>query len=561
MILALALSAFAADEALPSAVVLDAMAAELARAGELRLPEAPKLYHARYHALLLDQVDAHASFGALIASDDAPFRAVGVELRVGDPTFDNTGFGGWQNGFAFAGIPARPTPRAIRDDLWRLTDRAYKQAVEQYGRKKAQIEQPPDHPGDYVVPQKVIRDLGGDQASLADPLVDLAVALSAAGARAPRAVERSEAWVGHEAGRHLIVDTEGSRIVTPTSEVTIRAAVHVRAADGELLTDARIWSVQEAAQLPARDGMVAEAEAMVASLIAAADRPTLDDEYVGPVVFEGDAAVDLFRWLLVPQLEGTPPEVPFDTWFGSLGDSGSSVRIGRRVLPPGWTVVDDPSIEPTSPASFTVDLEGVEAQRVALVTDGIVRGLVMSLTPRKEIRTSNGHARGLPGNRASGRVAELEVTPAKAVSAKKLDRAALTTAKAYGRDWWFVVRRLQEPAVFALDQGGWFDTANGALPPPVVIVKRFADGREEVLRGAAFAGVSRLVLRDLVAAGGPVTGVWMASGQGASETGLGPTEGLATWARVPSVLVGELELVPRPSDPNDVPVLPLPVGP
>jgi hypothetical protein len=30
---------------------------------------------------------------------------------------------------------------------------------------------------------------------------------------------------------------------------------------------------------------------------------------------------------------------------------------------------------------------------------------------------------------------------------------------------------------------------------------------------------------------------------------------------VPAVLVGELELVPRPSDPNDVPVLALPVAP
>ena len=556
----LALAAFGAESP-PSDVVLDAMAAELGRAGDLSLPGAPKLYHARYHALLLDQVDAHASFGALVSSDDAPFRAVGVELRVGTPAFDNTGFGGWQNGFGFGWIPARPTPEAIRDDLWRLTDRSYKQAVEQYGRKQAQIEQPPDHPGDYVVPAKVIRDLGGAAAAPAPSLVELAVALSAAGARAPRAVELSEAWVGHEAGRHLIVDTEGSRIVTPTSEVSIRVGAHVRAADGELLTDERLWSVQQVGQLPDKASMVAETDAMVAALVAAAERPSLDDEYVGPVMFEGDAAIDLFRWLLVPQLEGTPPEVPFDTWFGSLGDTGSSVRIGRRVLPPGWSVYDDPSIAPESPASFAVDLEGVEAQRVDLVTDGIVRGLVMSLTPRKEIRASNGHARGLPGNRASGRTAELVVTPAKAMSAKKLDRAALTTAKAYGRDWWFVVRRLQEPAIFALNEGGWFDTTSGALPPPVVLVKRHADGSEEVLRGASFAGVSRLVLRDLVAAGAPVTGAWMASSGGASETGLGPTEGIATWARVPAVLVGELELVPRPSDPNDVPVLALPVAP
>lgn len=559
--IALLAAAYAAD--LPSDTVLDALSAELTRAPELKLPDAPKLYHARYHALLLDQVDVHASLGALVSSDDAPLRAVGVELRVGDASYDNTGFGGWQNGFSLGWMPMRPTEASIRDDLWRLTDRAYKQAVEQYGRKRSQVEPSPDRPPDYAPGATLVKDLGTAAASPSAPLVDLAVGLSGATAKGPEgagAIERMEAWVGHEAGRHAIVDNTGSRIVTPQSEVSIRVGAHVRAKDGELLTDERLWSTREVGQLPAKDAMIAEASAMTAALLAASAAPKLDDEYVGPVVFEGDAAVDLFRWLLVPQLEGTPAEVPFETWFGGLGDRGNSVRMGRRVLPPGWTVVDDPTFTPTSPASYTIDVEGIPAQRVDLVTDGIVRGLVMSATPREEIRASNGHARGMPGRRASGRVAELVVTPAKALSAKKLDRAAATTARAYGRDWWFVVRRLQEPAVMALDSGGWFDVTENPLPPPVALVRRYADGREEIVRGANFAGVSRLVLRDLVA-GAPVEGAWMASSEGPTETGLGPTEGLATWARVPSVLVGELELVPRQSDPNDVPVLPLPQRP
>jgi hypothetical protein len=538
----------------------DAVRAELDRAKTgLALPEAPPVYHLRYHLMMLDQVDAHAAFGALVESGDAPWNGVGVEVRVGTPAFDNSNFGGWQTGFSSAGIGRTATSRSTGLATWRMTDAAYKEAVEQYARKQAQFQAPPDYPGDYTLVGEGARFEAeiprvGDRAALEA----IARALSARMTVDPR-VSRADAWVGHEAGRHLILDTEGADVTRPVAETTLRAAVHLRLDDGQLLTDQRLWTVRTLADLPPLAEMEAEVEGMARALVAVADAPSLEDEYVGPVLLRGTAATDLFRWLLAPQLEGTPGEIPFDTWLGDLGSASDPVRVGRRVLPDGWSVVDDPTAHPEHPAAFTHDTEGTPAQRVEVVEDGIVRAVLMSRTPRTGVSASNGHARNLPGSRMVAHVADWTVSPPRHQSERKLLKRALKEAAGYGRDWVIVIDRLQEPSV---RQGGGMSFSFGAdeapaLPAPVSVKRVYADGREEVLRGAAFASVARFVLRDIVAAGPSVEASYMLSGSG-YHGWLGPTEGFPTRIEAPSVLIGEMELVPSPGDPREAPTLPAP---
>jgi hypothetical protein len=305
--------------------------------------------------------------------------------------------------------------------------------------------------------------------------------------------------------------------------------------------------------------MEQEVARMRATLVALSTSPALDDEYVGPVVFEGAAARDLFRYALVDQLEGTPPEIPFDSWFGELGESGDPVRIGRRVLPMGWTVTDDPRSVPEHPGSFQYDAEGTASEAIALVEDGIARTLAMSRVPRRGLTETNGHGRSHVGRRASGRLSLTTVEPDRKRSETAVYKAAQKLARAYGRDWIFVVRRLQEPAVLGLSDEGRFEDSDQAvvLPPPVAIVRRYADGREEPLRGAAFAGVHRWVLRDIVAAGPVGHSDYMAPASG-GYAGLGPTEGMPSRMTAPDVLVGEMELVPAPGDPRAIAALPPP---
>lgn len=558
MIAWLAATALAADGTAPDAQALeDVLAGAIERyRGGLELPEAPEIYHLRYQLLELGQVDVQASMGSIISTGRDMTHALGVEIRVGEPAFDNTGFGGWQNGFVRAVLPEVLTPESVAVEAWRSTDRAYKEAVEQYARKAAQFTPPPDWPGDYTLTGAVTAD-GGVGVPEATPDRLKALAKSLSGAMSDPRLVRAEVYVGHEAGFLLTVDSEGSRVRAPLAETTIRALAQVRASDGALITDQRLWTVRGVEDLPDDRELIAAVDQMEQGLLSLIDAPSLDEEYVGPVLFEGTAATDLYRYLLVQQLEGTPAEIPFDSWFGELGAFHDPVRIGRRVLPEGWTVVDDPQRLPKHPGAYRWDQEGTPAQRIELVDDGIVRTLAMSRVPRRGLEQTNGHARGFVGQRAEGRLSQFDVTPDRAVSDAKLHKLAIKTAKAYGRDSYLVVRRLQEPCVMGLGTDLWFDEDETPLPPPVQLVRRHLDGTEEVLRGAAFAGVERWLLRDVVAAGGSVEADFMAPLQG-GYGGQAPTEGIASHVRAPSVLVGEVELVPVPGDPRELPALPPP---
>lgn len=539
-----ALAAPTVDEA----ELVDALVLEMDRAkAELALGDSPEIYHLRYKLMTLEQVDVGAEFGGLLYADEAPYTGLGVEIRIGEPSWDNTGFGGWQDGFRLKSLPGWPTADAVRLDAWRLTDRAFKDAVEQYSRKQAQAVVPPDYPGDYTLTGASVHDGGRPTLGDRDALVSLAQSLSM---EMSSDLELGRVYIGHEAGSVWLVDTEGSRVRLPVAETTVRAVAHLTDERGLRLTDARLWTVREAGELPDAEQMRAEVREMTADLHALAKAPTLKDEYVGPVLFEGAAAGDLFRYVLLSQLEGTPAEIPFDTFVGDIAQQGSGARMLRRVLPPGWTVHDDPTSVPSHPGSFTHDWEGTPAQSVRLVEDGIVRGLVMSRVPRSGADGTNGHARGGLARRAIGKTSLTTVTPAKALPEAKLRKLALRASAAYGRDHVIVVRRLQHPGIRLLEDDDFFGEGP-TLPPPVEVIRLYADGREERVKGAVFSQVQRWVLRDIAAAGRPVVHDFLSSFDG-DDSLMGPTQGTPCRLVVPSVLVGELELLPASADPSSV---------
>jgi TldD protein len=540
---------------------VEAVAAELRAArDELALPDSPSAYHLRAVITRGDSVRVVASAGGLVEQAQWPTSGMGVEVRVGDPTFDNTGLSGvWgylSQGFVYADLPIRGEPAqgglAARMATWRATDTGFKDAVENYARKQAQVVLPPDHPGDFQVLPAAAADLGDAAIGDLDALTQLALALSQGWAAQP-GLDDAVVIIGHEAGERWVIDTDGTRVRRPVEETAVAALIRARAPDGMVLEESRRWIVRSPADLEPRV-MAAELSQMTADLLSLRDAATLQEEYVGPVLFEAAAAADLFRYLLGDQLLGTPPPADFETFLGSLPAGQANARLQRRVLPPGWRVTDDPTRLPGHPGGYTWDDEGAPAEAVTLVEDGIVRDLVMSRVPRRGLDGTNGHARSTAGSRAEARLSLTTVTPPRALGEAALHKAALRTAAAYGRDWYLLVRRLRDPAVMMYHTPLYVDASELPLPPPVEVVRVYADGRQERLRGAAFSQVDRYVLRDVIAAGkGAAVDYFAAFELGSYPSD--PVSGLAAQIVAPAVVVGEMELVPRPGDPADVAVL------
>jgi hypothetical protein len=195
---------------------------------------------------------------------------------------------------------------------------------------------------------------------------------------------------------------------------------------------------------------------------------------------------------------------------------------------------------------------------VQLVTDGIVTDLLMSRVPRKGMQGTNGHGFGGLSARAVGKSTMTTVRPPRAASGTALVKRGLKISAAYGHDYVLVVRRLQDPSTLGVgDPDAWKRRGGASIPSPVAVRRVYADGREEVLRGARFVAVERWALRDIVAAGRVVTSDYLTSLDG-DDSGLGPTGGRPCRMVAPAVLIGELELVSEPADPSMVPVIAAP---
>jgi len=233
------------------------------------------------------------------------------------------------------------------------------------------------------------------------------------------------------------------------------------------------------------------------------------------VLFEGLAAGQIVRQLLAEQLVGTPAPKTASAGSDEHGQSSELAnKLGLKVTASMISISDDPLLE-TGPGkqpligAYRADDEGVAAQRVSLVEHGILKSLLMSRTPRKEIAHSNGHARAPRFAPPHVHIANLIVTahvagqPRKALladmqKASKRDAGGLET---------YVVRLLEDSTVASADDdmAGLFSFAMGGRggPPPVrpLVVYRVRNGKEELVRGLTLEGLMPRSLKEITAVG------------------------------------------------------------
>lgn len=547
--------------ALAAPAVEEAAQAELTRALTLTLPDARSPSLVVYDVLDGDVVEAFGEQGALVSSSTDRYRNLRAEVRVGDPTLDSSNFQafGEPNGVIQRRLPVEDSVLALRREIWLATDLAYKHAVEQYSRKvAARRDDPSPKPPDWAPAPAVVAEVPAPAVTSADPaaLAALVQRLSGELARFP-GVEVSQAIARDWQGRRLVLSSEGTRLWTPTGYTVVRVEGTVRMPDGSSQLDSRSWVVRSLADLPPEAEMTAAVNELGTWLEGLKAAP-VEEDYLGPVLFEGPAAVELFSQLLAAELSGTPPEEEDGGRFGSMGGKPPTARLGRRVLPVGWSVVDDATTQEPILGKYAYDQEGVAPRRVELVKDGVVRDLLMSRVPRKDLGASTGHGRSLGGDRRAAVPAAVTVTARRTMSDSKLEKLALRLAAQTGRDYVLVVRRLTPPALVEdLEIGFAGEGPLSGLTPPYEAWRLYADGHTQPVRSVKFSGVDRRALRDIAGAADGDGPVDLLDGPvGAARYQIGPTGGFPVTWDVPSVLITELELVGAAS--GEPRVLPIP---
>ncbi|MEO8131405.1 MAG: metallopeptidase TldD-related protein, partial [Bryobacteraceae bacterium] len=459
----------------------------------------------------------------------------------------------------------------LRHSLWLSTDRAYKAAVEAIARKRAalkNITQSQDLP-DFWKAQPYQRILPVVHQNVDAPKWTSRVRdFSAIFNRYPEVLGSSVQFSALQS-THYMLNSEGTTIRIPDAIFFLQARGAGQAPDGMTVRDAIVLQSLDAGKLPSEADMQ-KAVTDVAEHVKALTAAPAGEAYSGPVLVEGIASAQIFAELLggnlhVPRKPISEPgrNVPF---FASELEG----RIGSRILPEFLTVVDDPTQSSFNGVplfgQYEVDEEGVVPKPLTIVEKGKLQNLLLTRQPVKGFDGSNGHAR-LPGSSGArtGAFSNLFVRSSESVKGDELRKRLIEMCKQRNKPYGLIVRKMDYPSSAAIDEVRRIMTgisqSGGSSKPvsiPLLVYRIYPDGKEELVRGLRFRGLSVRSLKDIMAVS-EETFSFNVMGNLAPFALMG-AGGYVTAESVvaPSMLFDDLELEKPSDDQPKLPVVPPP---
>jgi TldD protein len=469
-----------------SDVVLRALREEMDRSkAKLKLDNVPAPYYIEYRVTEIDQFEANAIFGALRSQQRDHGRLLRVVVRVGDykqDSFFGTGEG------AVDLVSSDDDVYAIRHRIWLATDRAYKSATEALSAKQAALKQlKVDEPVDDFAkasPVESIEPLAHFASSDFTPWTHLLEEASAQ-YRTDKDLEFFESSLRFTVENRYFLNSEGTVSRSGRAHYAISVAGSTQAADGMLLQRSHGDQANDLKDLPTREQFLKTTATILETLKLLRDAPVVDEEYRGPVLFSNDAAATVITELVEPNVLGGKPKLGENA--RTTGKWSSSYKA--RVLPEFVNVYDDPTISTISGkplfGSYTLDDEGVKAQRVSLIEKGQLISYLIGRQPIRDFPVSNGHGR-------AGATAVPSPHPGNLIL-QSVDPQPDAGLKG---------RLIELCKKRDLPYGMYVETMGPGLQPRLLYRIWVKDGREELVRGGVFGDLDVRSLRsDLIAAG------------------------------------------------------------
>ncbi|MBI4349958.1 MAG: hypothetical protein HY550_00820 [Elusimicrobia bacterium] len=525
--------------------VFSAMRDELSRSmKKLDMDGLGKPYFLSYQVGDGHSFSVTAGFGAVESVNSSAYRRLKVDLRAGTPKLDNSNYAPnmWEGYRAETdwNISLTDDYDALRFAVWAATDKAYKKALETLSKKKAFVESKNmEELYDDMTPQapyELFRPFAAERLDEALWRENIRK-VSAVFLKYPE-VKSSSVRLSFASGGVRYLNSEGSAYSQPSCAGTVSLAVSGYAQDGFRLKASHADNFCLAKDAPSLEKLLARADELGRDLARMSKSEPIK-AYIGPVLFEDDAAGKFFETLLVNNVSN-----PREVWTEKSRWSSETVyrragelveRLGMRVTSPFLSVVDDPAARyhegvPLS-GFYEVDDEGVPARKVKLVSRGKLTEYYMSRAATRDFAASNGHGRGDFSEYAAGSPSNVfiipEDNPAKVVPKPELKKKFLNLC------------REQELEYCILVKG--FDGLYG----PFSAWKVYLDGREEPVHGIEFTGAGLRSLRD-IAAVSKETYVYNLAWS---------TPGTIV---TPSILVQEMEIKKTEEKPEKKPYLPHP---
>lgn len=518
--------------------------------------EAP-LYFLSYAVYDVYSLDLQSDYGALYTHSDADHdRYLDINLRVGSPKVDNThkirggslDLGSILSRSSTVIFPNEDDRYAIRVALWERTDAAYKQAQSDYRKvvtdKNMRVEEEDksddfslEPPHQYSEPQTKYLDI--DRAAWETTVKQLSSIFK----KYPEVQDSNVSFTVSKVKRTLVT-SEGTNIEDSRLQYRISALANATADDGMKLW---LYDGVEASsldQLPDRASMEKMVEKLAADVVALRSAKRAEP-YVGPAILRSKAAGVFFHEIFGHRIEGHRQK---DESEGRT----FAKKLDTQIMPSFISVVDDPTRQVFGKkvlnGYYKYDDEGVPAQKVTLVKDGVLKTYLMGRSPIKGVSTSNGHGRCSHGHAPVARQGNLIVESSKKVPYEELRQMLVAEIKKQGKPYGLIFDEI----------AGGFTMTQTFFPQsfkllPLRVWRVYADGRpDELLRGVDLVGTPLTSLERIRCAADDDDTF---NGTCGAESGWVPVS-----ANSPSLLVDTIEVELQNKDQDKPPLLPPPLA-
>ena len=533
------------DSVMPDSV-MKVMQGELERATSSLAKSEPAPYFLSYTVYDQDSIVLAGAYGSLLTNTSVRRRQADVTMRVGSPALDNTHGQSRGSGMISGSIPFGTNSDAIARVLWELTDRGYKRASPAFLNVKTNTAvraEEEDKSPDFSKEPSVTHT--GEEIKL--PELDRVAwegeirRVSSVFRKYPQ-VYFATVVLQIQNAKERKVTSEGTAIISPSASTRLVMEAQTRADDGMDLLRVETFQAPSAKELPDERELTGKAEKMAADLDALRKAPVAEP-YAGPALLSGRAAAVFFHEVLGHRLEGHRQRDE---------DEGQTFtkKVGQEVLPRFLSVVDDPTRSEMAgvklAGTYEFDNEGIPAQRVEVITNGVLKNFLMSRMPIKNFAHSNGHGRNQPGLMPTGRQGNLIVSSSQTAPEKDMRQKLIDEVKKQGKPY----------GLYFDDIQGGFTLTTRALPQafqvlPVVVYKVYADGRpDELVRGVDIVGTPLAALTRIISTGDQQH---VFNGVCGAESGSVPVSAVA-----PAMLFSEMEVQKRGHEHDRPPILPPP---
>jgi hypothetical protein len=400
----------------------------------------------------------------------------------------------------------------IRRDFWLATDTQYKKALEDLSAKRAALEMRnhSDDIPDFSRETTAIETEPPEKSETSfEELKNLARDLSAVFRNTPE-IYISSVDLEYRNDYTRYINSEGSSFTRAQPVFKLQINAQTQATDGLPISDSLELFGRTMADLPAKDALLSRTRAMADRILKLRSASSLE-RYNGPVLFEGDAAGEIFSQQFATGLMAvrTPlsDDPRFEMFFNQMmtqlgGGSSFADKIGGRVLPEFLSLSDNPLSSDYKGVRLLgtskIDDDAVQNRETKLIEHGVLKTLLATRVPVRAVPHSTGSRRGwgpAPSN--------LFLTSDKSMSAAELHQELIRRAKDRGLDYAIVVRRIgggaaasfMKMAMRMAQQGG---QGGSSLAE---VYKLYPDGREELAQGVEIAEMTPAAFKDIVAVG------------------------------------------------------------